>query len=503
MTSIAKRAFVISDLHLGGALENTSSISKNGFRIMTRPDVLASFIRSLTNSAPKKIETELVINGDFIDFLAEEHKKGQRWLPFIKSPKVAVTTFERIVAREGNNEVFDALKDFVSNGHSLTVLLGNHDIELSLPAVRQSFQRLLGSEAGLRFRFLYDGEAHRVGQALIEHGNRYDPANMVNHDGLRRIRSLQSRRQYKYQVGHFKPPAGSLIVTELVNPIKTDYPFIDLLKPESEPLFAILLALEPRYEKKLDQFAKIVLQAPKMVKHRLKKPALPHYAGDIAKNYHSEKDYSINRSAKPVETEGRGDLYTILCKCLSENTAADLLKSTESEEEMTYGQDISASSRSVAWRGLAKLIVKSEFAQVERQLKLIQDTLRALDDDHIFDEGYEVGTRYVKAAFELSKNYTIVVFGHTHKAKHIKLKNGATYLNSGTWANLMRFPKSLFNNNSNEAFLALKTFFQDLKNNQLDDYIEFKPHYVRLDVQPDGTTHGELFPYESTGKTTH
>ena len=42
----------------------------------------------------------------------------------------------------------------------LTILLGNHDIELSYPRVRSALERVLGTEEGRGFRFVYDGEAY-------------------------------------------------------------------------------------------------------------------------------------------------------------------------------------------------------------------------------------------------------------------------------------------------------------------------------------------------------
>jgi hypothetical protein len=77
--------------------------------------------------------------------------------------------------------------------------------------VRVAFRRALGVKAGHDFEFLYDGEAYIVGDALIEHGNRYDAWNQIDYDALRRVRSFQSRRQEV----PFAPPAGSEMVTSV------------------------------------------------------------------------------------------------------------------------------------------------------------------------------------------------------------------------------------------------------------------------------------------------
>ena len=54
------RAIVISDLHLGGEAP----------RMMNHPDELARFITQLPTRLNRDEKLELVINGDFVDFLA-------------------------------------------------------------------------------------------------------------------------------------------------------------------------------------------------------------------------------------------------------------------------------------------------------------------------------------------------------------------------------------------------------------------------------------------------
>src|SRR5262249_33175543 len=149
--------------------------------------------------------------------------------------------------------------------HRLTLLAGNHDIELTLPEVRDAFERRLWKSKkthAFNLRTLFDGEALVLGDAIIEHGNRYDPANFVDHERLRRVRELRSRRLYHREPGIFHPPVGSRLVADVMNPIKKDYPFIDLLKPESEPLFALLLTLDPSKRDQLVNLAELLSKLP-------------------------------------------------------------------------------------------------------------------------------------------------------------------------------------------------------------------------------------------------
>src|SRR5262249_37777826 len=146
-----------------------------------------------------------------------------------------------------DRQLFDALRTFTGRRGRLTLLLGNHDVELSFPQVRRRLFQYLDAEALTRITFIYDGEAYAVGDALIEHGNRYDGFNVIDHDRLRRVRSLQSRRQAIPPEYAFAPPPGSRLVASIMNPIKQMYPFVDLLKPETEAVVPMLLALEPEF----------------------------------------------------------------------------------------------------------------------------------------------------------------------------------------------------------------------------------------------------------------
>jgi hypothetical protein len=88
---------------------------------------------------------------------------------------------------ERTDEVWKNLEAFVGAGCSLTLLLGNHDIELSLPTPRRILLDRLGPG---RIEFIYDNQAFVDG--LIEHGNRYDSWNVIAHDQLREVRSAMS-----------------------------------------------------------------------------------------------------------------------------------------------------------------------------------------------------------------------------------------------------------------------------------------------------------------------
>jgi UDP-2,3-diacylglucosamine pyrophosphatase LpxH len=181
---LVRQLYVISDLHLGGA-PDPETPGDLDYRIFSRPKELESFVRALAGRPAGGPLTELVINGDFVDFLAERKADGKGWSSFRSDPDEAVKRFRRVVGCEPL--IFGALGEFLAAGHRLTLLVGNHDLELSLPTVRRALEEELGVRSGRDCRFLYDGEAYTIGDhVLIEHGNRYDPYNTNDNDGLRR-----------------------------------------------------------------------------------------------------------------------------------------------------------------------------------------------------------------------------------------------------------------------------------------------------------------------------
>ena len=90
--TIARSVYVISDLHIGGTYPDATAQRierRRGFRMMTHVAELAAFVRQIAR-LPADPPVELVINGDFIDFLAEELGSGgeidptaePQWTPF-------------------------------------------------------------------------------------------------------------------------------------------------------------------------------------------------------------------------------------------------------------------------------------------------------------------------------------------------------------------------------------------------------------------------------------
>ncbi len=193
---------ILSDVHLGNDLND---LTAGGVRRSARVDAdLASLLDHYRRTPCEGRRWRLVIAGDFIDFV------GMSILPSEAKALAEVSDEERLhglgnsaahatlklrAVAERHPIVFDALADFVSAGHALTIVHGNHDVEFHWDAVKDDFLALLVEVAASRNGWLEAATARdfasRVefapwfyyvgGVAYVEHGHQYDTLCSTDH----------------------------------------------------------------------------------------------------------------------------------------------------------------------------------------------------------------------------------------------------------------------------------------------------------------------------------
>lgn len=460
--------------------------------MMTEPGRLASFIKAIASADAAADRQELVINGDFVDFLAETHghdDTGQpQWEPFIEDPTVAAECFSKI-ASGMDAPVFDALGELLEAGHRLTILPGNHDIELCLPAVRQALLNRLRCRVGHDIHVGYDGEAYTIGDAIIEHGNRYDDSNFIDHERLHNLRVKQSLRQDCPTDLPFAPPLGSFFVARAMNRIKKQYSFVDLLKPEGPALVGLLLAIDPELREEIGDLTSLVHEHHR----RHSKSNLQWKTKTVFRGQAQDQAWA------PESTNG--DLAWLLRETLGEDVLVEVLTDRRSSNSLrgtsqTRGavRDSWALLTAGGWE-VIRLLIGGRRLEECRRVDLLRKAVQKMGASPAFDRHAEVpGSAYLAAARQLARSeehpdgFRFVIFGHTHHAKDIPLGDGARYLNSGTWANLMSFPAALFDatTEDKQAEQVLTEFLGDLKRGMLKPHIRFEPTCVRLLLDENG-----------------
>jgi len=425
---------VISDLHLGGA----PAIDGKGFQICppATQKVLADFIRRLPQSTEAE-DCHLVVAGDIVDFLAEEPFE-----PFTADSDKALAKFEAIVRNTA--PVWDALRHFVvDRGGDLVLMIGNHDIELSLPRTREALLRKVGRG---RVRFIDDNQAFVLGPVLIEHGNRFDAWNAVPHDALRRLRSQLSRRLPG--TPEFPALPGSRLVAQTMNPLKRDYPFVDLLKPENAAALPVLAALGAGGLKDIWSFYR---------------------------NFRRQRAVDYDENQEPIDPER--------------------ISAPPSAEQAQYeaAMDIAAGGDATKVSAVGDLLAGALKAidEKKRQLRragLLDAFIRTRDIHRsAFDVSKEDLTYLRPAERSAAAGFKVVVYGHTHLAKRIAIGNDrqSVYLNSGTWADLMRVPDAVWAADAASARQAVADFVEDLEKSRLDRWRRSCGTYARIELQDD------------------
>ncbi len=385
--------FVISDLHFGG---------EAGFQIFASTSEMVALIKHI-GALPATTNAALLINGDFIDFLAE---KPQRHF----DPDGANAKLDRIASDTTFKPIFDALSDLLGIANrTLIINLGNHDLELAMPWVREHLVQILcDSEAAKRGRLQFHmdgtGVRCRVGasEVLVLHGNEFDEWNVADYHHLRIMaRDLQFGKPVK----DWEPNAGARLVIEVMNEIKRERPFVDLLKPEVGAVVKVLGLMKLGYLKKLRDVAnfgaRAVYDAGRMKMDLLSVGANPELLDASPSKFVTEDQFL-------------DALYN------DADVAPDLQNTEEFEDAKMLGIT-------------AAILQKVKGSSECEVLRVALDTLLK-DQSFAFGDADDT---YKAATAALSSDLPFVITGHTHLLRAIARPRGG-YFNSGTWARLIQ-----------------------------------------------------------------
>ena len=410
------KVIVISDLHLGCG---------DDFDIFAGPRKADEFL-AFTRSAAKPGEpVELVINGDFVDFL-----QLRPWNQAVDRDE-ARTKIARIVAAHEDG-VFRALGEFLAASENrLTVLLGNHDIELAFPevwaSVRDAILRHAGAGAGLRLTFTFDNGGRvtylrRVGGVPIhiEHGNIGDRYNDMNYNLLLQDSERETR--------NFSFPPGTRLVYGIMNRHKESYRFVDLLKPEIPAVPFLLLALNPRAAVDIPGVAGNLLSAVGngFVGWLRSKIAGPTFGPPAAFD-----------SAATIEQVADGMQRELAAAYLLENhqasvTSADALLLNQYFESDGFAPAAAGPVMGPNLQKIQERLARAAIAALGRPVDLSDSVYYW--SDHPEREDVKCAER------RLAGNVKAVVFGHTHRPLKNEFDGGKIYVNSGAWANQITLP---------------------------------------------------------------
>lgn len=213
---------IISDCHLSAGLNFESS--RNPHEDFYFDDEMVEFLKYFsTGSYGGDIEVELIINGDFLDFL---NVPFQGQFEEVITEQFALYKLETIM--RGHPQVMAALKEFTSKpGKTITYNIGNHDADLFFPRVQEHLIRAWSPEGqypGDKVRIRGDQPGFEIeGGIYVEHGNNFEAVHLFNYAKPLLTEGLQEPV--------LNVPWGSIYVLKIINRFKWERDYVDKVRP--------------------------------------------------------------------------------------------------------------------------------------------------------------------------------------------------------------------------------------------------------------------------------
>ncbi|GIW73264.1 MAG: hypothetical protein KatS3mg102_2806 [Planctomycetota bacterium] len=208
---------VISDLHLASGHRPGRVNPHESFE---HDDKLVEFLRYYSTDYYEDEEVELIIAGDFYDFLQVPTSRG---FTTQITEELALEKLAACVA--GHPEVHQALAAFLAApAKRITFLMGNHDMELVFPGVQAALRHYLAGDArDPRVQFICDRPSYDFDGIQIQHGQQLEAVHYVDFK-----EPLLVRR------GHpplLNLPWGAQFILRVLVPLKRERPYIDRVRP--------------------------------------------------------------------------------------------------------------------------------------------------------------------------------------------------------------------------------------------------------------------------------
>ncbi len=439
--------YSISDLHLGG---------RQGFQMFSQGPLLAGVIDRLRENMAAEERLALVINGDFIDFLAEHPNR-------YFNHQGAVADLERVIADPAFAPVFEALARFVATPRNVLVInLGNHDLELCLPAVQHALlSRLAGDDpvARDRIHIIADGSGYccRVGgcKALFVHGNETDAWNKVD---FSKLLAIKSARNSARTPPDFRANAGTRLVIEVLNKIKGSYRFVDLLKPEIPVVLAVLYAVVEKKSELAGWIRRLPGVLPDWFRYL---PTFPVLGEKEMTDLLASPDLPESLAEPLQGLKELRDVMAVMAPALSHDALLETAwRQYQQDRRLEDLDDWTGPMADQLLHVLSPYLptwmdmVGSRTERAEQLRKTLRETLGE-------DRSIALSTpdRISKNRDTLiGADVHFLVAGHTHLPRSLGLAAGQLYLNTGTWTDVLCFPADLLDDQKRFAkvFKALQ-----------------------------------------------
>jgi predicted phosphodiesterase len=390
------RTLIVSDLHLGNG--GPYDVFEGGAALPALIDHLCS-----------KSKLQVIVNGDAVDFLMNDD-------PLELDPARAVTQARAIATYPASAAVLLAFGRVLAQGGSVTIRMGNHDVELFLPEVQQVFRGALGQPNDIAAALVFsNGDEPAVldvggTRVLVTHGEQNDDWNRIDYAKLR-----AGGKHYKYA-------PGSVLVKKILNPGVATHQmrFLSLLKPDFQGAALSALAVDPTVAKNVFQGASM-----SMLWQLYRRGNTPvAVAGGEAE----EPELGLDKR---------------LADAGLDQSELDALEAQLDDNAL------------VSFSGDDGVLKKAKIKLARNALSFyarMQKRLTGSESDNYFqlDPAEDEWTEGRRLAEKYSA--TAIIFGHSHAAR-FRHDSGLLCANSGTWIGLMKLPSSQASDDDWAAYL--------------------------------------------------
>jgi len=381
-----KLKIVVSDFHLGAG---PPDVTQNPLEDFIADNAFAQFLETIRAESDRdQKEVELIINGDFFEFLqvpAVDEFDSRRTYPLNaytdSSQESSIKRLDLITA--GHPTVFDALADFIqveAPRRRMTLIKGNHDVNLYWPGVKQRLREVLGA-TGRRASMLLFAERYVSREGIfVEHGHQYT-------EQLNRWENFDDPRDQN-DIDRLIYPPGSQFVIDFFNAVERERIWADSLKPLTSLAWYGL-------QWDFSFAAKILLK-------------LANYVPALGTQGKSEPNDSLDTLFRQLSDP-------TACRDLSRryHTSLDFRREFHTRAGQLLVPAVSPPGI-FAWPVPPADESAIEIARAE--IEEIQTSMRR-----------------VAARVAVAEGAHIIVFGHTHRPCLETLEEGTTLVNCGTW----------------------------------------------------------------------
>jgi UDP-2,3-diacylglucosamine pyrophosphatase LpxH len=372
-------------------------------------------------------DTTLVLTGDALDFLRIERPAT---LDLPGAPKLFEKLLSGVAAAPWGQGLLAGLAGLLLAGGRCVIVPGSHDVELHNRGCRDVLLAALGlpGHPGLTVHLQDDPWRTEIGKltVVVGHGSRNDPWNDVDPESVRRAIATGARE--------LKLPPGSRLVTEVLHAFKLAvdpasgrprFPFVDLLKPEVPAVPLLLWYLDPKLAEA--RFSKTFgLGVAKLLRP---------LSRAIGRGPSPSEGNPLLQTTPHVPIGDAAAMAEVFAEALSAELSDDQRRAPHAviqrAQQWLEDQDgpHGTGDRLAAHGGFRRLAARAFLRQLSKGVPFFDAGALSREDIGLAQPHLPEGS-----------GPRVAIFGHTHAARLYRMDGDRTYINTGTWTDLMELP---------------------------------------------------------------